>query len=164
MISVDVVDMAKDATTNQISPENKVEKQIQEPTPQQAKPQPQPTPKPPKPPAPPREAIDTTIPKVAAVDSTTPEFTAPDVSLKRPLEPLPTLPSVDAKVADIAPPAKVELKRPQPKAPSAEFRLRAEESGQAEAARHPASDAEPTDPEGRDQAGDRARWRNCRTS
>lgn len=116
MISVDVVDIAKDATTNKISPENKVQKQVQEPTPQQAQPQPQPTPAPPKPPpAPPREAIDTSIPKLAAVDSAAPELTAPDVNLKKPLDPLPNLPAIDTKVADIAPPAKTELKRPQPK-------------------------------------------------
>lgn len=112
MISVDVVDMAKEATTNKISPANKVEKQAREDTPPPPQAQPQPTPEPPKP----REAVDTSIPKLAAVDSSAaPELKAPDENLRRPLDPLPTLPSVDTKVADIAAPAKVDLKRPQPK-------------------------------------------------
>jgi hypothetical protein len=117
MISVDVVDMAKEATTNKIAPANKVEKQVQEetPPPQQAKPQPTPEPVKPPPPTPPRETVDTSIPKLAAVDSAAPELKAPDVNLKRPLDPLPDLPSVDSKVADVAPPAPTDLKRPQPK-------------------------------------------------
>jgi len=119
MISVDVIDMAKEATTNKIAPANKVEKQVREETPPpQAKPQPQQPPEPAKPPpapTPPREAIDTSIPKLAAVDAAAPQLTAPDVNLKRPLDPLPDVPSVNPKVADVAPPAKVDLKRPQPK-------------------------------------------------
>ena len=110
MISVDVIDVAKDATTNRIAPVNKVVKDAVEPTPQPPKVQPPPSPQPA-----PRQPIDTTIPKVAAVDAPVPDLTAPDVNLKRPLDPLPKLPEVDAKVADVAPPAKVELKRPQPK-------------------------------------------------
>ncbi|HLG89825.1 MAG TPA: hypothetical protein VKZ79_21815 [Alphaproteobacteria bacterium] len=108
MITVDVVDVAKDATTNRISPENKVENQIREPPPQPPKPQPQPQPAP-------HEQIDTTIPKLAEVSSTAPDLTVPEVDLRKPLEAAPKLADVDAKVAEIAEPTKMELKRPQPK-------------------------------------------------
>ena len=106
MITVDVVDVAKDATTNRISPENKVEKQIEEPPPPKPQPQPQPVP---------HEQIDTTIPKLADVNSTAPDLTVPDVNLRKPLEAAPKLADVDTKIAEITEPTKTELKRPPPK-------------------------------------------------
>jgi hypothetical protein len=108
MITVDVVDVAKEPTTNRVSPENKVEKQIQEPPPQPPKPQPQPQPQP-------REQIDTSIPKLEQVQSTTPDVAVPEVNLRKPLDAAPKLADVDTKAPEIAQPAKTELKRPQPK-------------------------------------------------
>ena len=105
-ISVDVIDMAKEATTNKISPANKVEKTPEPETP------------PPKPP-PPREQL---APQLAAVEpSAAPaqEVQVPDVVLKKQLKTVvPDVDSTQPKIAEIEVP-KVELKKKQPPKPPA---------------------------------------------
>jgi hypothetical protein len=112
-------------------------------------PQPQPTPQPPEPPkppepalqpvdAPPLEAVDEAapavetpqadikpqmapVPKLAELDESAPKLAAPPANLKPHLAPPPELAAVDEKLAALVPPAKVELKRPQPKVPAKSF-------------------------------------------
>jgi hypothetical protein len=118
MITVDVIDMAKDATTNKISTANKVEKTVQEdtPPPQVAPPPaPDPTPAPPTPTPPEPKPVLEPMPKLAPVNDAAPDIKVPDVSLRKPLAPAPELSPVDSKVADLQLPPKVDLKRPEPK-------------------------------------------------
>ncbi len=154
MISVELVQIGKQATTNRISPAQKVVKEPVDETPPPEPPKPQPTPQPepqppePQPPEPPqprqREMVDATAPKLASIDTATPQLETPDVDLRRPLarapklEPVddgvpelpephvnlrrrladaPELASAEIKVPDLSVPAKVDLKRPAPKPP-----------------------------------------------
>jgi hypothetical protein len=125
MISVELVDMGKETTTNKISAANKVEKEPQPETPPpppkpQTATQPDPAPPEPEPPKP-RVALEETAPKLASVSDSVPELKTPDVNLKKQLPPAPELAKVDAKVADLAAPTKVDLKRPEPKKPTESF-------------------------------------------
>ncbi len=119
MITVDVIDMAKDVTTNKISTANKVEKTVQDdtPPPPQVKPPPapDPTPAPPTPTPPEPKTVLEPMPKLSPVNDAAPDVKVPDVSLKKPLAPAPDLSPVDSKVADLPLPPKVDLKRPEPK-------------------------------------------------
>jgi outer membrane biosynthesis protein TonB len=129
MISVEVVDMGKETTTNKISPVNKVRKIVEDepPPPPTPPPQTQPQPpaqaetEPPPPPPPaqptPRPALDAAIPKLAPVDDALPDLKVPDETIKPRLAPAPELAQVDAAMADLKVPPKVELKRPPPKKP-----------------------------------------------
>ncbi len=124
MIQVEVIDTAKETTTNRVSTVDKVEKEVHEeaPTPPAPPPpseQPQPTPRPPEPE--PKPQLDETAPQLAAVEDTVPELKTPDVDLKPRLEEAPELSPVAAKVSDLAPPSKVDLKRPEPKKPPESF-------------------------------------------
>jgi hypothetical protein len=110
-ISVDVLDVGKEATTNQISPANKVEKQIADSA-QPPKPQPTPTPKPA-----PRPQLDADLPAVQATDSAQQPLAVPEIGLKKQFAPV--LPEVAAAgTADTLTPPKVELKKKQPKPPT----------------------------------------------
>lgn len=123
MISVELVEIGKETTTNKISDANKIEKQPEEekpapppppvtqPTPPQPQPQPEPQPRP---------QIDA-APQIQAVDNSVPELKTPDVVLTKPLQDAPKLAAVDDKVAALMPPAKVDLKRPPPKPPAESF-------------------------------------------
>jgi len=120
MISVELVEMGKETTTNKVSDANKVVKQPEEqqpapPTPpppqaQQAPPQPEPQPTPPQP-RPEMQAA----PEVAPVDTTVPELEIPEVVLKRSLPDAPKLAAVDTKVPELTVPPKVDLKKVPPK-------------------------------------------------
>jgi hypothetical protein len=120
MISVDLIEMGKETTTNQISAANKVEKEPQEETPPPPpKPpeavEPTPTPQPePQPPAP-RPPLDTSVPEIAPEPDALSELKVPEVSLKKPLKPAPELAPIDQKIEPLDVPAKIDLKRPQPK-------------------------------------------------
>lgn len=140
MVSVELVQEAKQTTTNKVSPANKVEKQPQEETPPppskpQTAPEPTPLPEPPK-----LEAVDTSTPdelqpppeqkldkplapppKLAELDETAPKLAVPQANIKPHLAPAPTLADVEPKVAALVPPEKVDLKRPQPKPPARSF-------------------------------------------
>lgn len=155
-VTVDLVQVAKESTTNKVSPANKVEKEPQPetpPPPPQPKAAPEPPPVPeetPKPPEPAPQPLDTSVPKLPAVDQTAPELPAPpEVTLKQKLPQAPKLTQVEAdvpklsvpqaslkhkladapalasvetpKVASLTPPAKVDLKRPEPKTPAKSF-------------------------------------------
>jgi hypothetical protein len=140
MVSVELVQESKQTTTNKVSPVNKVEKQPQEETPPpppkpQTAPEPTPLPEPPKletvdtstPEAlqpPPEQKLDKPLPappKIADVSETAPRLTVPQANIKPHLTPAPTLTEVDTQVAALVPPAKVDLKRPQPKTPPKSF-------------------------------------------
>jgi hypothetical protein len=118
MITVDVIDIAKDATTNKISTANKVEKTVQEDTPPpqiKPPPAPDPTPAPPTPTPPEPKPVLEPMPKLAPVNDSVPDIKVPDVSLRKPLAPAPELSPIDSKVTDVQLPPKVDLKRPEPK-------------------------------------------------
>lgn len=132
MISVEVIDMSKETTTNKISPANKVRKDIAEETPPppapppppesppEPRPQTQPEAKtePPPPPEPkPRPELDASAPKLAPVPDALPELKVPNETLKPRLSAAPELPQVDTKVAELTAPPKIDLKRPEPKKP-----------------------------------------------
>ena len=109
MITVDVIDISKQPTTNKISAANKVEKVPKEETPTPPKPQPAPQP------------VAADLPQVDSVAETQPEIEVPDVTLKKPTpQKIPDIADVSPKVAEIAPP-KVELKKAQPKPPPPDF-------------------------------------------
>jgi hypothetical protein len=125
MISVEVVDMGKETTTNKISPANKVRKVVEdESPPPPAPPPPQTQPEPPAqaetepPPEPkPRPVLDSSVPELAPVDDAVAELKVPDATIKPRLAPAPELAQVDAAMADLKVPPKVDLKRPEPKKP-----------------------------------------------
>jgi hypothetical protein len=136
MISVEVIDLAKETTTNKISAANKVRKEVVDetppppappPPPAQPQPQPEPAPEakvepPPPPPEPkPRPVLDASIPKLAPVDDGLPELKIPDQTLKPRLATAPELPQLDTKLAELTVPPKVDLKRPEPKKPVGDF-------------------------------------------
>jgi hypothetical protein len=135
MISVEVIDMGKETTTNKISSANKVRKVVEDetppppaPPPPQAQSQPAPPPvakvEPPAPPPPetkPRPALDAAAPRLAPVDDALPELKVPDERLKPRLAPAPELARVDTDMPDLKVPAKVDLKRPEPKTPPRDF-------------------------------------------
>ncbi len=123
MISVELVEMGKETTTNKISDANKVVKQVEEekpapPTP--PPPQAQPTPPQPQPEPQPRPEMEA-APKMQAVDNSVPELKTPEVVLKKPLPDAPKIAEVDDKVAALTPPAKVDFKKAPPKPPAESF-------------------------------------------
>ena len=123
MISVELVQIGKQTTTNKVSPVNKVVKQPEEqqpapptppppqsePTPpkQEAPPEPQPTPQPRPEPQP--------APKLEAVDNTVPELKVPDMVIKPTFRAAPKLPDVDTTVPELTVPPKVDFKKVPPK-------------------------------------------------
>jgi hypothetical protein len=139
MISVELIDIGKQTTTNKVSPAEKIVNQPEAetppppPKPPQSAPEPQPqppqladTPAPPLPPVdgaapklePPQADIKPQLapaPELAEVDDTAPKLTAPEANLKPQLAPAPELAQIDDRIAALVPPAKVELKRPPPK-------------------------------------------------
>jgi hypothetical protein len=125
MISVELVDMGKETTTNKISTANKVEKQLEEekpapptPPPPESKPTPpEPTPQPEPQPRPTMEAA----PKLSSVDTAVSELKVPDVVVKAPLPDVPKLAAVEPKLTDLTPPAKVDFKKVPPKPPAESF-------------------------------------------
>jgi hypothetical protein len=151
MISVELVQVGKQTTTNRVSPANRLEKQPQPeqppPPPQPPRTAPEPTPEPAKPP-PPREVMDTPAPDLEPVDSeiqplatpeltvkeqlkappqlaeldeTSPKLVAPRDTIKPKFAPAPTLTPVEEKVAALIVPPKEALKRPEPKPPAKSF-------------------------------------------
>jgi hypothetical protein len=120
MISVEVIDMGKETTTNKISSANKVRKVVEDETPPPPAPPPpqaQSQPTPPLPEPKPRPALDAAVPKLAPVDDALPELKVPDERLKPRLAPAPELAKVDTDLPDMKVPAKVDLKRPEPRKP-----------------------------------------------
>jgi len=118
-ITVELVQVGKQPTTNKVSPVNKVEKQVRDETPPPPTPPPptqQPTPEPPKPQEQPREPLDTTTPKLASADSNVPTLETPEVELKRPMPPAPKLAQVDDGVPTLSAP-KSSLKKALAQAP-----------------------------------------------
>jgi hypothetical protein len=121
MISVELVQIGKETTTNKISPANKVVKKPEEeqpapptPPPPDSQPtpprqEPQPTPPQPKPePQPP-------APKIPDVDTTVPELKTPDFVAEVPLPEPPKLAAVSNQVPEITVPPKVDFKKVPPK-------------------------------------------------
>lgn len=104
MISIDVVDMAEETTTNKISPANKVEQKPEE-----------------MPPPPPRTLPDTAIPQVESVTEAPKPIEAPSAAPKKDLAPLPDLAAVSTRVAELTAPEKFDAKRPQPKPSPSNF-------------------------------------------
>ena len=110
MISVELVEMGKETTTNKVSDANKVKPKVEEekpapPTPPPPESKPTPDPKPEVQPEPKPEPMKMEAPPdLASVDTTVPELKVPDLVVKK----------------DTPPPPKVEPKKepPKPAAPS----------------------------------------------
>jgi outer membrane biosynthesis protein TonB len=126
MISVELVQMGKETTTNKVSTANKVVKQPEEekpapptpPPPESTPTPPQPTPHPPEPqPRPTMEAA----PKLSSVDTAVSELKMPDVVIKAPIPNAPKLADIQPKVDELTPPAKVDFKKAPPKPPAESF-------------------------------------------
>ena len=127
MISVELVQMGKETTTNKVSPVNKVVKQPQEeqpapPTPpppqaQQTPPQPEqpPEPQPPQPRPDPQPA-----PALPDVSETVPELKTPDLVVKAQIPDAPKLAAIEPQVPELTVP-KVDLKRAPPKPTTPNF-------------------------------------------
>jgi len=127
MISVELVQIGKETTTNKISAANKVVKQPDEeqpapptppppeskPTPPQPQPEPQPEPQPRPEPKP--------APKLEAADDSVPELKVPDMVIKPRFKDAPKLADVDTKVPDLPVPPKVDFKKVPPKPPAEDF-------------------------------------------
>jgi outer membrane biosynthesis protein TonB len=120
MISVELVQVGKETTTNKVSAVNKVVKQPEEeqpapptPPPPDSKPtppQPEPQPQPPEP-----KLQQQPAPKIPDVDTTVPELTTPDFVAKVPLQEAPKLAAIDVKVPELTVPPKVDFKKVPPK-------------------------------------------------
>jgi outer membrane biosynthesis protein TonB len=124
MISVELVQMGKETTTNKVSDANKVVKQPEEqqpapptppppkaePTPPQPEPQPAPQPRPDPQPAP-------TLPDVTAE---VPELKTPDLVVKAQISDAPKLAAVASQVPELTVP-KVDLKKVPPKPTTENF-------------------------------------------
>lgn len=124
MISVELVQMGKETTTNKVSTANKVVKQPEEqqpapptPPPPESKPTPQPQPEPQPQPRP----DPTPAPKLEAADDSVPELKVPDMVIKPTFKNAPKLADVDTKVPDLPVPPKVDFKKVPPKPPAEDF-------------------------------------------
>jgi len=113
-ITVELVEVGKQPTTNKISPVNKVEKVPKDetpPAPTPPPPTPEPTPEPPKPQEQPREPMDSPAPKLAAVDEAAPPLATPEFEAKRPMPPAPKLAPVDDGIPTLVAPPQANLKK-----------------------------------------------------
>jgi hypothetical protein len=127
MISVELIQMGKETTTNKVSAANKVVKQPEEekpapptPPPPESKPTP-PQPAPPTPPEPqPRPTMDA-APKLSSVDTAVSELKVPEVVVKAAIPDAPKLAAVEPKLADLTQPPKVDFKKAPPKPPAESF-------------------------------------------
>jgi outer membrane biosynthesis protein TonB len=126
MISVELVQMGKETTTNKVSDANKVVKQPQEqqpapptPPPPQAQPTPPQPEKPPEPQPQPRPEPQP-APEVPDISQPTPELKVPDLVVKTPLPDAPKLAAVAPQVPEVTVP-KVDLKKVPPKPTTPNF-------------------------------------------
>ncbi len=119
MISVELVQIGKETTTNRVSPAQKVVKEPADepppepakppPTPEQEQPAPEPpTPEPPKPET--REPLDQSAPKLATVKSDAPQLATPHVDLKPNLAPAPPLAEIDDSAPKLPAPQQANLR------------------------------------------------------
>ncbi|MDB5393246.1 MAG: hypothetical protein JWM91_752 [Rhodospirillales bacterium] len=123
MISVELVQMGKETTTNKVSVANKVVKQPEEEKPAPPIPPPESKPTPPQPPPPepqPRPTMDV-APKLSSVDTAVEELKVPDVVVKAHIPEAPKLAAIEPNVADLTQPAKVDFKKIPPKPPAESF-------------------------------------------
>lgn len=125
MISVELVQVGKETTTNKVSAANKVvqkpeEEQPAPPTPPppeaKATPQPQPQPEQPQPRPDPQPA-----PKLPKVDETVPDLKTPDFTVKPQFKDMPKLAELDTTTPELKVPPKVEFKKVPPKPPAESF-------------------------------------------
>ncbi|HEX4505159.1 MAG TPA: hypothetical protein VH722_05465 [Alphaproteobacteria bacterium] len=125
MISVELVQVGKETTTNKVSAANKVvqkpeEEQPAPPTPPppeaKATPQPEPQPEPPQPKPEPQPA-----PKVPDVDTTVPDLQTPDFTVKPQFKEMPKLADVDTATPELKVPPKVDFKKVPPKPQESSF-------------------------------------------
>jgi hypothetical protein len=117
MISVELIEMGKETTTNKVSPANKVTKQIEEPKPAPPTPPPpesKPTPPQPTPPEPqPRPDMPST-PKLSSVTPDVETLKVPNVDVRAQIPDAPKLTDIEPKLDELQQP-KVDLKKPVPK-------------------------------------------------
>jgi len=125
MISVELVQVGKETTTNKVSAANKVvqkpeEEQPAPPTPPppeaKATPQPEPQPEQPQPRPDPQPA-----PKIPNVDTTVPDLQTPDFTVKPKFKDMPKLAELDTTVPELKVPPKVDFKKAPPKPPDESF-------------------------------------------
>ena len=125
MISVELVQIGKETTTNKVSAANKVvqkpeEEQPAPPTPPppeaKATPQPEPQPEQPQPKPEPQPA-----PKLPDVDTSVPDLQTPDFTAKPQFKPTPKLAEVDTATPELKVPPKVDFKKAPPKPEAASF-------------------------------------------
>ena len=126
MISVELVQMGKETTTNKVSDANKVVKQPQEqqpapptPPPPDSKPTPPQPEQPPEPQPQPRPEPQP-APEVPDVSQPVPELKVPDLVVKTPLPDAPKLAAVVPQVPEVTVP-KVDLKKVPPKPTTPNF-------------------------------------------
>jgi hypothetical protein len=125
MISVELVQVGKETTTNKVSDANKVVQKPEEekpapptPPPPEAKatPQPEPQPDQPQPRPDPQPA-----PKLPDVDASVPDLKTPDFTVKPQFKDVPKLAQVDTAVPALTVPPKVDFKKVPPKPPAESF-------------------------------------------
>jgi outer membrane biosynthesis protein TonB len=127
MISVELVQVGKQTTTNKVSNVNKVVKQPQEeqpapptPPPPQAQPTPPQPEQPPEPKPEPRPDPQP-APKVPDISQPTPELKVPDLVVKAPLPDAPKLAAVVPQVPELTLPPKPDFKKVPPKPATPNF-------------------------------------------
>ena len=125
MISVELVQVGKETTTNKVSDANKVKEHPQEeqptpptPPPPQSEQQPKPEPQPP-PPQPKLEPQP--APKLPDVSETVPDLKTPDFTVKPVFKDMPKLAEVDTTVPALAVPPKADFTKKVPPKPQADF-------------------------------------------